>query len=1284
MALGEAVINIQANVKGLLGGLNKASAKMKKFGAGVSKAGKAIAGAGMKIAAFGASILGALLPAILQGSKFQQTMADAASVIGDVWDIGEKGGETISNFELLNQKAKDLGISTQFSASQVAEAMKFMGMAGMSTMEITEGVGDVLNLAAAGSLDLARAADIATDTMSAFNMKAADLGRVNDVMAATASKANTSIDMMGESFKYAAPLAAGLGQSIETVSTLLGALANKGIKASSAGTSLNQAMATLATPTEVLTTVLRRNGLTFDQVSSQQNNMIDVIFKLQEAGMNAGDMIEAFGKRGGRAMLALVQTSKEKLEELRSDITNSFGSAAKQAAIKMNTMTGDVKKFWSAVEGFNITIFEQLEVAMRPITQWITGAVMEVTKWVQQNQQLVGTLTRVAAAIGVASVAIGSILMVVGGAVAGLGGLIAVGPALIAAVGGAVVALISFKAAIIAAIVVVAIPIIAALAASWEELKGAAIAVWQNGIKPWLDGLLAGMLMLWSVAEPIWNMLVQAFKDLWNTVTDFMSSLAPFKGIIKGVAMAFAMWTFGPIIAAIALVVLSVTVIVKWLEKLIDYGRRVADFLSGNFSRAFESAATKVERLAAQNKKAKDASKALADSVLKNKEAWDASVKPIGEHVAQTRAMIGEMANFEKLTPLQLASLKKKTDAWEKNGLSHDRVIARINKEIKVQEALKLKLADQPAALAEINARLELLNGAKKQTIADSERHAEVEQALIDKFGSLEKAYEVQIAKAQALKTKTDDLTKAAEVQIENSSKLKKLKEELADADGPILSGYAQEAQAVQDLATKRRELIDTQLEALELEKKHNLENEKLVENINKQIAEYNNLIATINKVRDAELAVIAERRDNAIKAFEQTQEEQARSQEITLLQQADKTEEANKKILELKKWQIENERQETLKKIDELFNAEINSARDLYQREHEIAVARLQARTDLSEEEKQAKLENLNAVHTATMTTLDAQQARNAERQTDAEDRANKKANNDILIANNQRVKDDEAHAEKLKQEDEQAQKAEEANQRQQEKTTIVKEENKVQESIFQKMAGQVQTVQQAAMVMHMMKEQQIADEEAVREAQQKITAEERRIVRLKQQLAKEDNSAEREKIQNQLNMSEDSLAFERARLQKRQEAAGLVIDEGVVDDQQGKLDELLTMEAGVIQLKDTVVANLNEANAAFLQASGWVDMMMTPWSEKIPVFVEMVTLNLTELSITLQSGLGGILESFNSFTNGLTSTVNSMEFEAERAMTAAKKFAAAQQMFGGGGGGGGSGGSPGNLGGA
>jgi len=122
--------------------------------------------------------------------------------------------------------------------------------------------------------------------------------------------------------------------------------------------------------------------------------------------------------------------------------------------------------------------------------------------------------------------------------------------------------------------------------------------------------------------------------------------------------------------------------------------------------------------------------------------------------------------------------------------------------------------------------------------------------------------------------------------------------------------------------------------------------------------------------------------------------------------------------------------------------------------------------------------------------------------------------------------------------------------------------------------------------------------------------------------------------------------------------------------------------MEAGVIQLKDTVVANLNEANAAFLQASGWVDMMMTPWSEKIPVFVEMVTLNLTELSITLQSGLGGILESFNSFTNGLTSTVNSMEFEAERAMTAAKKFAAAQQMFGGGGGG--SGGSPGNLGGA
>ena len=385
--LGEAVLKITANAQGLIGGLNKASAKMKAFGKKVGDAGKAIAGAGMKIAAFGAAILGAFLPAIVQGAKFEKSMSDVAAVVGDVFDsAGEgEGGKTLRNFDMLEQKAMELGETTEWSASQVAEAMKFMGMAGMSTMQINEGVAGVLELASAGSLDLARAADIATDSMSAFNLRAADLGRVNDVMAATAANANTSIDMMGESFKYVAPLASGLGQSIESVSTMLGLLANKGIKASSAGTSLNQAMATLATPTDKLTEVLQKNGLTFDQVNSSQNDMILVIKRLRDAGMTAGDMIAAFGKRGGRAILSLVQTSQEEFDKLSDSITNSFGEAAKQAAIKLDNMAGDFKKFWSAVEGVNIQVFKQLNVAMRPITQWLTAVIQQVAVWIRRR-----------------------------------------------------------------------------------------------------------------------------------------------------------------------------------------------------------------------------------------------------------------------------------------------------------------------------------------------------------------------------------------------------------------------------------------------------------------------------------------------------------------------------------------------------------------------------------------------------------------------------------------------------------------------------------------------------------------------------------------------------------------------------------------------------------------------------------------------------------------------------------------------------------------------------------
>ena len=195
-------------------GLNAASKRLKSFSSGVSGAGMSMAGLGVKIAT----------PFALAAGVF-------ASFDGKMAAVKAITGSTDAQMERLRDTAKSLGASTQFSASQAADAMKFLGMAGYDTEEILPGIPAVLDLAAAGGLELAMAADIASDVSSAFGLAADQIGRVADVMAATATSSNTSVEMMGETFKYLAPLAAAAWQSIEQAAAAVGIVANSGVKA---------------------------------------------------------------------------------------------------------------------------------------------------------------------------------------------------------------------------------------------------------------------------------------------------------------------------------------------------------------------------------------------------------------------------------------------------------------------------------------------------------------------------------------------------------------------------------------------------------------------------------------------------------------------------------------------------------------------------------------------------------------------------------------------------------------------------------------------------------------------------------------------------------------------------------------------------------------------------------------------------------------------------------------------------------------------------------------------
>ena len=184
-------------------------------------------------------------------------------------------GATATEMSELRDKAKEMGETTQFSATESAEALNYMAMAGWKTEEMMGGIEGIMHLAAASGEELATTSDIVTDALTAFGMKADEAGRFADVLAAAATNANTNVSMMGESFKYVAPVAGSLGYSIEDVSIALGLMANSGIKADMAGTSLRNMLQRMAKPTKESQAAMDRLGISLEDDSGRMYSFRD-------------------------------------------------------------------------------------------------------------------------------------------------------------------------------------------------------------------------------------------------------------------------------------------------------------------------------------------------------------------------------------------------------------------------------------------------------------------------------------------------------------------------------------------------------------------------------------------------------------------------------------------------------------------------------------------------------------------------------------------------------------------------------------------------------------------------------------------------------------------------------------------------------------------------------------------------------------------------------------------------------------------------------------------------
>lgn len=523
MAAASIVIDIIANMKGFNAGMASGSKSLRSMATGMQQVGAQMSMVGVRLAAFGAAVGGGLAWAAKSGVDFQKEMSAVMAI----------SGATGSEFEALSNKAKELGITTEWSASQAANGMRFLAMAGFNTTQIISAMPGVLALASAGSIDLGRAADISSNILTGFGLAASQMNMVADVMATTITNSNTNILEMGEAMKYVAPVAGVLGISIQETAAAVGMLANAGIKGSLAGTGLRRAMARLAQMTKETRKALAEAGVAIEDVDIKVKSLREVMEAFRNSTADIGDILNIFGQRAGPVVQVLI-TATQQFDRLKDSIDAASGSALKMQGIMINNVAGSLTIIKSKIEGIRIAFFEAFSQTLHNALQSIWPMLQAIQEWIETNKTLVSVVVAVGAGIAAISVALGTVLIILGQLVTAAAAF-AIMWSFIGPVAGAILAAGAAIASVTALIV----------------LLGAAIA---SNFKPWIplinkvklamQGFVTGFMKGISVLVPIVKGLGVALGWVATAINAIlppghaMSSVAQMLGILFGVLTA--------------------------------------------------------------------------------------------------------------------------------------------------------------------------------------------------------------------------------------------------------------------------------------------------------------------------------------------------------------------------------------------------------------------------------------------------------------------------------------------------------------------------------------------------------------------------------------------------------------------------------------------------------------------------------------------------------------------------------------------------------------------------
>lgn len=526
--------------------------KLKEVGGKITDVGKDMS---MKVTA---PIAGVATAAVKVAADFEAQMSKVKAI----------SGATGLEFDDLQAKAREMGAKTKFSATEAGEAFEYMAMAGWKSGDMMEGIEGIMNLAAASGEELGTTSDIVTDALTAFGLSAKDSAHFADILAAASTNANTNVSMLGESFKYVAPVAGSLGFSAEDVSVALGLMANSGIKASQAGTSLKNLLTNMSNPTDTMASAMDALGVSLDDgqgnmksfneimqdlrkgfgelkmpaedvqdqlerlgdawasgemTETQYNNAVeDLIQKAYgaEGALKAQAAAQLAGKTGMAGLLAIVNAAPEDYDKLTEAINNCDGTAQTMSDTMQDNLEGQLTILKSQLQELAISLSETIMPIVKEVIAYIQGVVDKLNNLDAGTKDMIVKIAMVAAAIGPVLVIIGTLISSIG------------------AISGAIGTVVGVMGGPLALAIGVLIVSITYLIAHWEDLKQIVLMVKDAIVKAWntvkTKTVEAWNNMKTNVTEAVnniknkvtgaWENMKTAASEKWNSIKDTVTT----------------------------------------------------------------------------------------------------------------------------------------------------------------------------------------------------------------------------------------------------------------------------------------------------------------------------------------------------------------------------------------------------------------------------------------------------------------------------------------------------------------------------------------------------------------------------------------------------------------------------------------------------------------------------------------------------------------------------------------------------------------------------------------